>query len=282
VDAQSTADAFARANGGSGALGISVSLFESTATVGRSLDTDPKVLVQASIGEAADVEAGDLTVEASASNDARAELFSIGIALVGGGAGGRGTARVDQDVKAFVGPEGARASTTLTTLDVDGDIRIAATTAQLANADIDGGGGGIVGGGSLNVTATSQGATSAFVGEATDIEHANNLAVLATVNESRANAESVVGTGGVVSVGVVTVTANSAPKISAYIGPDVQANIAAAGCRIRLPATCSIAPAPSSTATCSSRRSAGPRPTAMPRSPGAAGSRSGCPTRRRT
>ncbi|MHC5112495.1 MAG: hypothetical protein ACYTHJ_21760, partial [Planctomycetota bacterium] len=229
VHADTEADAHAEVDGGSGSVGISVSLLEAKARVG-SADDSSDAVVQAYVDEGTTITAGSLQIAADAEGRARGGLFTFSIGLIGSGAEGRGTARVDQDVKAFLGPEGgASAGVSSTKVDVAGDVSINATSTQAAVADIDGGGGGIISGGNLIVDAKSLGATTALVGNNTNIVSANNLAVLATVNEARASGEAIIGTGGVVSVGVTTVTATSKPTVTAYIGEGVDAHVTAIG-----------------------------------------------------
>ena len=50
VEATSAGDTFSQAQGGAGSVGISVSLFSATATVGRTADGQPGMTTRASVG----------------------------------------------------------------------------------------------------------------------------------------------------------------------------------------------------------------------------------------
>ena len=204
VLADSIADVEAQSNAKTGSVGVSVSLAQALAVIGRpATGSDPNnrlstlrsgidiadvelsaldlgsfslmdivrgnvvlgdAVTKAHVAEGASVDAATIDVLATASNAAEAELYSLGIALLGGGASGNGIAFVDADVEASVGPAtgGSLVEDDRTVLDADVNIEILAKSSALAEGNVSGGGGGIGGGADLNGESTVAGVTRAF------------------------------------------------------------------------------------------------------------------------
>ena len=211
VAADSLSTATAEARGGSGgAVGIAAFAGEAWVTGAT----------RAYVDEGADITTDTLTVSAEGTNNATANMFALGIGLAGVGVADA-NALTNGAVTAFVGPETTATSGALrTTINATGKVSIDATSSQLAKATAEGGGGGLVGGAGMYSTARAQGDTKAFVGDSVLVERAGEVEVKAESTGAAANARTLAGTGGFISVGVTRSIAESTPSVDAYVGAD--------------------------------------------------------------
>ena len=171
VIAKSVSTAIATAKGGSGAIGISVSLYETTATIGgTSAVTDPNDPADTNGGTHvwvagdAHVTAKNLTLTAHAAQTATADIPELAVVgLIGAGADPRSTAKILADTTAEL-----RAGAVIST--PTGATNVSATSDNEASASADGGAGSIgvaaststlnatVGDGTRSLTSASVGA----------------------------------------------------------------------------------------------------------------------------
>jgi hypothetical protein len=217
VAATSTIDAKAIMRTGSGsAVGVSAS--DGTVSIDH--------ITRASVGEGAHLTVGGLSVHATGTSTATAQLSSGSGGLVAVNTGAAKTI-VAGTVEAYVGPAGA-ATLPLeqrTTIDATGDIDIQAKSGQFAKSNSGGGGGGGVSVQSLEVDAKVYGTTRAFVGDAVLVEHARDLRVGAEITGAAALANVVMGGGGVIAIAADKAIARSTPTVDAHIGTDVSATL---------------------------------------------------------
>ena len=175
---------------------------------------------RAYVGEGADVTAGSISLTADGSDEAKADLLAVGVGLAAG-AGGRATATVDSDVEAFVGRRTGTAILDTTVTATAGTVGALAQSSQLADAELDGGGGGAIGiawlVGKTELTST----TSAFLGDRVKIDKASGVTLEATALGATSTADVLVGSGGVISIGGSEATATASPTVNAAIGDGV-------------------------------------------------------------
>ena len=210
LDALAVNTAFAEAKGGSGG-GIAISIFFAEATVGDAGSS----ATRAWVGGGTTVDAGSISVTATSTDTADADLLTVGVGLVSG-ADGDADAVVDLDVEAWVGSTTSTGSAT--TVDSAGQFDVIATSKQAADADVDGGAGGVVAvSGGLTAEATVESTTRAFIGYRVSIPTSGNLTVRAEVLEALALTDNLTGTGGGVAVGVASATSTASPTVSAYV-----------------------------------------------------------------
>jgi Ca2+-binding RTX toxin-like protein len=209
LEAISTSSATGDARGGSGgAVSITVMFSHATAS-GSSL---------AYIDPGATVTAESLLMHAEAINNANAELFVIGVGI-GGGAGGEAEAVANGNSEASIrGPQ--------TSILVEGGaITMQATSESTADANAEGGSGGVISGGWMQADANIFGTTEAYIGEGVAI-HAGSLSVIANAAKREAGADTdVVGVsiaGGASGAKAETTVGG---LITAFIGPEPEVSI---------------------------------------------------------
>src|SRR6185436_12226083 len=144
--------AVAHSNGGSGAVGISISAMLPTANVGGGVKAEfSGTLVDGQI------DAASLDVKALGTNSATATVTVVSVGLLAGGAGANATAAItaDADVEASIGALAQIATTGAVTVD--------SQSSQSAFSDASGGAGGIVGIGGMLAGSSVKGSTSARI-----------------------------------------------------------------------------------------------------------------------
>ena len=217
VAATSTIDASSVMRAGSGSA-VAVTASDGNVSIDH--------VTRASVGEGAHLTVGGLTVHATGTSTATAQLSSGSGGLVAVNAGAAKTI-VAGTVEAYVGPTG---DATLpldqrTTIDATGDVDIQAKSGQFAKSTSGGGSGGGVSVQALTVDAKTYGTTRAFVGDAVLVELARDLRVAAEITGAAALANVVMGGGGVIAIGSDTAIARSTPTVDAHIGKDVSATL---------------------------------------------------------
>ncbi|MEH6586717.1 MAG: hypothetical protein V7720_09160, partial [Halioglobus sp.] len=213
--ADATNRAKSEAQGGSGSIGISVSLFEARAIVGeRAGDASSAVSqVDAHVADTAVVNAGSLTVTATSDSEAKTEMLVATVGLVAAGSGAKSTAHSNADTTAAVD-----GNITLS----GGNIGIKTESTANADADVRGGSGSlVVGAANFTIEGTAEGKTASYIANGAVINNADQIDVWATGKGATADADVLVGAGGIVAVGVARAEANSRPEITAYIGEEV-------------------------------------------------------------
>ncbi|HEX6131215.1 MAG TPA: hypothetical protein VF044_05760, partial [Actinomycetota bacterium] len=148
---------------------------------------------------------------------ARVKLGAIG--LLAGVAGGSATATSKPTVEASIGGG--------TVVSIDGTLIVRAQTVETAKADARGLGAGLVGFGASQATSVVDGTTNAFVAGtigSAGAAGANNLTIEATSTAgSSANAQAVAG--GLIGATHNVSDATASPKVNAYLGNSVFANV---------------------------------------------------------
>ena len=218
IEANSDADAFADARGGSGG-GVAVSAFFANARIAPENDSDSDIGVRAYIASGAQVTTGSLDVKADSTDTAKANVFFVNIGLLSG-AGAKSTAKIDSDVEAFIGSRTGLGTTVIRASRV-GNVKLDAKSNQLVTADGNGGGGGVVNVSSILSDGKLLSTTQAFLGDGTSIPRANDVVLTANTTEARVKSDVTVGSGGGVNVGTTEIRANGSPTVRAFIGDAV-------------------------------------------------------------
>ena len=175
---------------------------------------------RAQIDEGATVRATTLTVKSVGTATATADLVLVVVGLVSG-AGADSSAKVDADVVALIGPAPDGGTGTSTLVSTSGLIQVVAQSTQSASATADGGNGGAVTVGVLDADATTSSATTAGLGDGTNVPAAGGVSVNAETFGAPASGTVVMGSVGLVSIGITTVSATSTPHVSAFLGDNV-------------------------------------------------------------
>ena len=218
IEANSDADAFADARGGSGG-GVAVSAFFANARIAPENDSDSDIGMRAYIASGAQVTTGSLDVKADSTDTAKANVFFVNIGLLSG-AGAKSTAKIDSDVEAFIGSRTGLGTTVIRASRV-GNVKLDAKSNQLVTADGNGGGGGVVNVSAILSDGKLLSTTQAFLGDGTSIPTANDVVLTANTTEARVKSDVTVGSGGGVNVGTTEIRANGSPTVRAFIGDAV-------------------------------------------------------------
>jgi hypothetical protein len=221
----------ATAKGGSGGA-VTVAALLADATIEGT--------TRAYVGEGAQVTAAEIQVDATNTHKATATNLAVGVGVLAGG-GGDVTAKNSGNVEAYVGPKGTvTPGVAPTNLQVNGNLKVDATSSQAAISQSNGGAGAF--GVAVTVMigeASALGTTSAFVGDGTHISGIGgaampgNLEVKADNLGALASANVLVG-GGAIGAGVVVGQAKNVvvgngdptkPDTAAYLGKGVTAKV---------------------------------------------------------
>ena len=212
VSATSINEASAVSDGGSGG-GIAVAVMLPTATVAGGT----VALMDGDLLDAA-------TLDVKALGDSKATssvlVVAVGLAV---GAGAKSVAEVTaaSNVEAAIG---SAASITTT-----GTVNVEAISSREAGATARGGAGGFIAAGGITSDSSVRGSTSAHVNDGGTIAQAGKLQVKAESLGASANSQTVVGSGGFVSVGVTAAEALNRSSVSAYVGDNAVVNTRASG-----------------------------------------------------
>ncbi|OYW19523.1 MAG: hypothetical protein B7Z52_03455, partial [Burkholderiales bacterium 12-64-5] len=157
------------------------------------------------------VSSADLTLTANAtrSSDANTNVFAIGVAGV---AGADSNASTTGDTQVWFGSASRITAT--------GNVAARAVANNRANAKSTGGGGGIIGVGTLESSATLTGGTTAYLNQNAQVLQAGNVEISA-IAVNTAKADTFAGTGGVVSVRGAQATVNVTPVVEAVVDNNV-------------------------------------------------------------
>jgi len=214
VQATSTAQTTAEANGGGGSLLLTISALLANAAISQT--------TTAYVSGGSTVTAAGLSVVADATQaHATANVLVVGIGGIAGG-GGRADARISGDVTAFVGPESGTAPSAVPT-----SIQLGAGTLTVqakaesttAHADGRGGDGGLVEVSVLVPFAQVSSDTQAYVGEGTTVR-AGALSVEATADLTANGTAFVVGIAALTGDGVnATAKITDDSHTAAFVGP---------------------------------------------------------------
>jgi hypothetical protein len=226
VSATSTPSVAAEADGGT--LGIlSVGVFRANATLAGA--------TRAFIGEATTVNAGNITVAARNITPKGASSVSANSTLVSIGAVGvsdsQTTATARNITEAYVGPqEGATPGGSAAMLNASGDVKVTADSVTTSSVGVIVGAGGLIASATAAVvTAEVSETTRAYLGDNVVVGSTANPAASLTVTATAADiasATATVGSGGVLTGRGTDPRANLSPTIKAYLGSNVNVNVA--------------------------------------------------------
>jgi len=191
ITATSVSSATTEAEGGAGG-GITATVFVPIATIDGS--------TRAYVGQGSAVTAGSLDLEASSTEDAKANAIVVGVGGVSINIS-KGVAKVNTVTESFVQGEVG----SVATLDLNDAATIDATSDSSATSEISGGGGGGISVNAFIADSTDSAKTRAYIGKNTDLD-AGSLSINADGTLDTSSTAFVVGVSAIGGAGAGTVS----------------------------------------------------------------------------